>query len=76
MEDEGMSDEPGSPSDDARGAALLLKMVIAMEPTSADGRTGLGAVLREIETAYPGALQRLMNGLDARKVRMGQVTVQ
>lgn len=76
MEDEGMSDEPGSPSADASGAALMLKMIAAMDPLSADGRAGLGAVLREIEAAYPGALERLRVGLAVRKVRSGRVTVQ
>lgn len=71
-----MSDEPGSPSDDASGAALMLRMVEAMDTTSADGRAGLGAVLREIEAAYPGALQRLSTVSDMRKVRSGRVTVQ
>lgn len=71
-----MSDEPGSPADDAKGAGLLLKMVEALDTTSADGRAGLSAVLREIEAAYPGALQRLQTAGDLRKVRSGRVTVQ
>ncbi len=41
----------------ARLAAQLVET--GMDPTSADGRAGLGALLREFERLEPGAVRRL-----------------
>lgn len=46
----------------ARLAAQLVEA--GMDPASADGRAGLGALLREFERSEPGAVRRL--GREAR----------
>jgi hypothetical protein len=37
-----------------------------LNPASADGRAGLGALLRELERASPGALRRISAEIEAR----------
>lgn len=52
---------------DAEMAALLIRLVESLDLTSADGRAGTGAILREIETKAPGTLARMQTGLGRRR---------
>ena len=71
-----MTDEPRSPpaSADAQLADMLTRFVAAgADPSQAEARAEIAA---EIETAAPGTMQQIANCLDARKVRLGRVTLQ
>jgi hypothetical protein len=71
-----MSDEPRSPPEatDAELAELMTQFIgAALDPRHAADPHRIAA---EIEAASPGAMQRLANSLDARKVRLGRVTLQ
>ena len=48
--------------DDAYLANLMLQLV-GLDLTSADGRAGAGAILREIEALAPGSIARMQAGL-------------
>lgn len=55
--------------DDSERAAAMLRAAEGIDLDSADGRAGLGALLREIEQEAPGAIQRLLDDLRLRKLR-------
>ncbi len=55
-----------SAADDAYLANLMLQLV-GLDLTSADGRAGAGAILREIETLAPGSVARMQAGLERRR---------
>lgn len=64
-----MTDEPGLPATDEEKAALLVRVVeAALHTDTADGRAGLGAVMRELRAADPEAVQRLATALQLRGV--------
>lgn len=46
----------------------LAQMVAAIDLTSADGRAGLGALLREIEREEPGIVQRICAEIELSKL--------
>lgn len=71
-----MSDEPGLPADDEAKADLLFRLVKALDVSSADGRAGVGCLLRELEAVSPGALKRLSAGLQLRKVEWSGQPIQ
>lgn len=52
--------------DDAYLADLMLQLV-GLDLTSADGRAGAGAILREIEALAPGSIARMQAGLERRR---------
>ncbi|MNE81112.1 hypothetical protein D3C80_1777410 [compost metagenome] len=52
--------------DDAYLANLMLQLV-GLDLTSADGRAGAGAILREIEALAPGSVARMQAGLERRR---------
>lgn len=55
-----MRDEPGSPATDEEKAALMVRLVReALHADTADGRAGVGAILRELRHADPDAVERL-----------------
>lgn len=64
-----MSDEPGLPEakDDQVAADRMLQSIHGLDLTSADGRAGLMTVLREIERAAPGAIERLSADIQIRR---------
>lgn len=51
---------------DVELADLMLRLV-GLDLTSADGRAGSGAILREIETTAPGSIARMQAGLALRR---------
>lgn len=53
-------------ANDAYLANLMLQLV-GLDLTSADGRAGAGAILREIETKAPGSIARMRAGLTLRR---------
>lgn len=53
-------------ANDAYLADLMLQLV-GLDLTSADGRAGAGAILREIETLAPGSIARMQAGLERRR---------
>ena len=53
-------------ANDAYLANLMLQLV-GLDLTSADGRAGAGAILREIETLAPGSIARMQAGLERRR---------
>lgn len=53
-------------ANDAYLADLMMQLV-GLDLTSADGRAGAGAILREIETLAPGSLARMQAGLELRR---------
>lgn len=55
-----------SASDDTYLANLMLQLV-GLDLTSADGRAGAGAILREIETLAPGSIARMQAGLERQR---------
>ncbi len=62
------NDEPGSPwARPAHHRAHLLRLVENLEH-GADGRAGIGAILREIEAIAPGAIDREAARLQARRL--------
>lgn len=70
-----MSDEPGLPATDEEKAALMVRLIeAALRADTADGRAGLGAVLRELQHGDPEALERLATGLQLRGVSQGRST--
>lgn len=52
---------------DADKAALIFRLVESLDVTTADGRAGSGAILREIEAIEPGSIARLRAGLALRQ---------
>lgn len=50
-------------ANDAYLAKLMLRLV-GLDMTSADGRAGAGAILREIESLAPGSIARMQAGLE------------
>jgi hypothetical protein len=63
------NDEPGLPATDEEKAALMLRLVSALDTTSADGRAGLGAIMRELAAIDPEAIQRLNAAIEIRQAR-------
>lgn len=53
-------------ANDAYLANLMLQLV-GLDLTSADGRAGAGAILREIEALAPGSIARMRAGLERRR---------
>jgi len=53
---------------DAALADRLGDLIEGLEIDSADGRAGVTAILRELETASPGAVARLSAGLRMRRL--------
>lgn len=51
---------------DAELADLMMQLV-GLDLTSADGRAGSGAILREIEAKAPGSIARMQAGLALRR---------
>ena len=54
-------------STDTELADLMMRLV-GLDLTSADGRAGSGAILREIEAKAPGSIARMQAGLALRRV--------
>ena len=55
-----------SDAHDAELANLMMQLV-GLDLTSADGRAGSGAILREIEAKAPGSIARMQAGLALRR---------
>ncbi len=53
---------------DAELADLMMQLV-GLDLTSADGRAGSGAILREIESKAPGTIARMQASLALRRSR-------
>jgi len=53
-------------ANDAYLADLMMQLV-GIDMTSADGRAGAGAILREIEAKAPGSVARMRAGLALRR---------
>lgn len=47
--------------------ANLMMQLVGLDMTSADGRAGAGAILREIEALAPGSIARMQAGLERRR---------
>lgn len=47
--------------------AKLMLQLVGLDLTSADGRAGAGAILREIESLAPGSIARMQAGLERRR---------
>ena len=47
--------------------ADLMMQLVGLDLTSADGRAGAGAILREIEAKAPGSVARMRAGLALRR---------
>lgn len=54
---------------DAYLANLMLQLV-GLDLTSADGRAGAGAILREIEALAPGSIARMQAGIALRRAAL------
>lgn len=53
-------------TNDAYLADLMMQLV-GLDLSSADGRAGAGAILREIEALAPGSIARMQAGLERRR---------
>lgn len=53
-------------SDQDKELTALMLQLTGLDLTTADGRAGAGAILREIETKAPGTLSRLRTACAAR----------
>lgn len=53
----------------AQDADRLRRSLEGLDPRSADGRAGLGALLREIERMEPGIVQRICAETELRQLR-------
>ena len=60
-------------SSDTYLANLMLQLV-GLDLTSADGRAGAGAILREIESLAPGSIARMQAGLALRRAGASLLT--
>lgn len=70
-----MTEETDLPAEDAEKATLMLRLVMAaLNADTADGRAGLGAVMRELRESDPEALNRLATSLQLRHVGRGRST--
>lgn len=49
-------------------ASRLIKMVEGLDLSSADGRAGVRAILREIEAAAPGSVEQMAAHLQLRRL--------
>lgn len=58
---------------DTELADLMMKLV-GLDLTSADGRAGSGAILREIEAKAPGSIARMQAGLALRRAGASLLT--
>lgn len=58
---------------DAELADLMMQLV-GLDLTSADGRAGSGAILREIEAKAPGSIARMQAGLALRRAGASLLT--
>lgn len=54
--------------------ADLMMQLVGLDLTSADGRAGSGAILREIEAKAPGSLARLQAGITLRRAGASLLT--
>lgn len=58
------ADEAGFPATDEDRAALMIRLVReALHADTAEGRAGIGAILRELRHADPEAIERLAAGI-------------
>ena len=55
-----------TPVQDTELADLMMQLV-GLDLTSADGRAGAGAILREIEAKVPGSIARMQAGMALRR---------
>ncbi len=62
------NDEPGSPQPTPAARRLQLQTLVAALEHGADGRAGVGAILREIEALHPGAIDQAAARLQARRL--------
>lgn len=60
-------------ANDAYLAELMLRLV-GLDMSSADGRAGAGAILREIESLAPGSIARMQSGLALRRAGASLLT--
>ena len=51
--------------------ARLVELVAGLAAEGADGRAGLGTLVREIEAHYPGQIQRMAAALELQKASSG-----
>jgi len=54
--------------------ADLMMQLVGLDLTSADGRAGSGAILREIEARAPGSIARMQAGLALRRAGASLLT--
>lgn len=54
--------------------ANLMLQLVGLDLTSADGRAGAGAILREIESLAPGSIARMHAGLAIRRAGSSLLT--
>lgn len=54
--------------------ANLMLQLVGLDLTSADGRAGAGAILREIEAKAPGSIKRMQAGLALRRAGASLLT--
>lgn len=54
--------------------ANLMLQLVGLDLTSADGRAGAGAILREIESLAPGSIARMQAGLALRRAGASLLT--
>lgn len=64
------------PDTDETKAEVLLRLVRSLDVTSADGRAGLGCLLRELEAISPGAVKQMAAGIQLRRLGWPGMTVQ
>ena len=57
--------------DQAKAELIAGLVAAAMDPATADGRAGMGAVLRALEAEEPGALQRISAAIRLARLRPG-----
>lgn len=53
---------------DADQAERLITIIQGLDLDSADGRAGVQSILREIEAAAPGSVERMAAGLQLRRL--------
>lgn len=64
-----MSDKPGLPEVEDEDGQRMLDLIGALDVAASDGLVGVQALATEIETRYPGALERLAASLQLRRLR-------
>lgn len=53
---------------DMRAHRGLVSLVASLASEGADGRAGLGALLREVEAKYPGEIDRMASALRVQRM--------